>query len=79
MSASNSPEATGLHPTARPAEKRADIQFSKKDTGLRDDVRMLGGMVGDTIVTLTQVHHISGLECSKRFVLHAGNCRRGSG
>jgi len=49
MSASNSPEATGLHPTARPAEKRADIRFSKKDTGLRDDVRMLGGMVGELL------------------------------
>ena len=34
MSASNPTEATGLHPTARPAEKRKDITFAKKDSGI---------------------------------------------
>ncbi|MGI9342498.1 MAG: phosphoenolpyruvate carboxylase [Gammaproteobacteria bacterium] len=49
MSASNPTEATGLHPTARPAEKRRDIQFSKKDEALRQDVHDLGEIIGELL------------------------------
>jgi len=46
MSARNSTEATGLHPTARPAEKRQDIAFAKKDEALRHDVHVVGELIG---------------------------------
>ncbi len=46
MSATNPNEATGLHPTARVAEKRRDIRFAAKDAGLRQDVHNLGELVG---------------------------------
>ena len=49
MSALNPNEATGLHPTARPAEKRKDIEFGEKDVGLRQDVHDLGIMLGAVI------------------------------
>jgi phosphoenolpyruvate carboxylase len=49
MSPTQVNEATGLHPTARPAEKRSDIQFSEKDTGLRKDVHDLGEMMGELL------------------------------
>lgn len=49
MSPSQVNEATGLHPTARPAEKRSDIQFSAKDAGLRKDVHDLGEMMGELL------------------------------
>ena len=49
MSATNSSDATGLHPTARPSEKRQDIEFNEKDTGLRHDVHDLGAMVGELL------------------------------
>ncbi|MDP7153465.1 MAG: phosphoenolpyruvate carboxylase, partial [Gammaproteobacteria bacterium] len=42
-------EATGLHPTARPAEKRQDIEFKKKDAALRHDVHILATMIGDML------------------------------
>ncbi len=50
MSASKPSDATGLHPTARPAERRQDIRFSEKDTGLREDVHTLGKMVGELLL-----------------------------
>ncbi len=49
MPAKLSPDATGLHPTVRPTEKRQDIEFDKKDTGLRHDVHDLGAMVGEVL------------------------------
>lgn len=49
MSALNPEEATGLHPTARPEEKRGDIEFGAKDLGLRQDVRELGTMLGEVV------------------------------
>ncbi len=49
MSSPNTTEATGLHPTARPAEKRQDIKFAEKDTELRTDVHDLGFMVGELL------------------------------
>ena len=49
MSARNPPDATGLHPTARPDEKRGDIEFQEKDTALRHDVHDLGAMVGELL------------------------------
>jgi len=49
MSSQNPTEATGLHPTARPAEKRQDIEFAQKDTELRTDVHDLGYMVGELL------------------------------
>lgn len=49
MSARNSTEATGLHPTARPAEKRQDIEFQQKDSALRHDVHNLAAMIGDLL------------------------------
>lgn len=49
MHASDMNEATGLHPTARPAEKREDIEFAEKDAGLRKDVHNLGIMVGELL------------------------------
>jgi phosphoenolpyruvate carboxylase len=49
MQASNPNDATGLHPTARPAEKRKDIEFSSKDVGLRQDVHDLGIMLGEVV------------------------------
>ncbi len=45
----NPTEATGLHPTARPAEKRQDIKFAEKDEGLKQDVHDLGGMIGEML------------------------------
>jgi phosphoenolpyruvate carboxylase len=49
MSARNPTEASGLHPTARPTEKRGDIEFKAKDTGLRQDVHTLGAIVGELL------------------------------
>jgi phosphoenolpyruvate carboxylase len=49
MSARNPTESTGLHPTARPSEKRGDIEFKEKDTGLRHDVHTLGMIVGELL------------------------------
>lgn len=49
MSAQNPNDGTGLHPTARPAEKREDIRFTAKDSGLREDVHNLGEIVGDLL------------------------------
>ena len=49
MSSTQVNEATGLHPTARPAEKRSDIQFGEKDAGLRKDVHDLGAMMGELL------------------------------
>ncbi len=40
---------TGLHPTARPHEKRGDIDFTDKDAALRRDVHDLGTMVGQLL------------------------------
>ncbi|MDP6673348.1 MAG: phosphoenolpyruvate carboxylase [Gammaproteobacteria bacterium] len=49
MSARNPTEATGLHPTVRPAEKRQDIEFQEKDAALRHDVHKLAAMIGDLL------------------------------
>jgi len=49
MSARNPTDATGLHPTARPSEKRQNIEFNEKDTGLRRDVHDLGAIVGELL------------------------------
>lgn len=49
MPARNSTEATGLHPTARPAEKRQDIKFAEKDESLRSNVHDLGVMIGEIL------------------------------
>ena len=49
MPARNPTEATGLHPTARPAEKRQDIEFAEKDAALRHDVHNLAMMIGDLL------------------------------
>lgn len=49
MSASNLTDATGLHPTAQPAEKRQDIEFANKDKALRHDVHILGEMIGELL------------------------------
>lgn len=49
MSANNPTNATGLHPTARPAEKRQDIEFADKDKALRHDVHLLGEMIGELL------------------------------
>lgn len=40
---------TGLHPTARPEERRQDIEFTRKDDPLRRDVHELGGMIGELL------------------------------
>ena len=49
MSASNFNDATGLHPTAQPAEKRQNIEFASKDEALRRDVHILGEMIGEIL------------------------------
>lgn len=49
MCAWNPQDRTGLHPTARPTEKRQDIQFTEKDAALRRDVHELGAVVGDLL------------------------------
>ncbi len=49
MSAWNPPHPTGLHPTARPTEKRQDIEFGEKDAQLRRDVHELGVVVGELL------------------------------
>lgn len=49
MSANDDPNATGLHPTARPAEKRQDIRFAEKDRGLREDVHNLATIIGEML------------------------------
>ncbi len=49
MSATYPHDQTGLHPASRPAEKRDDIRFNEKETGLREDVHHLGGMVGELL------------------------------
>ena len=49
MPPKNPTEATGLHPTARPAEKRQDIQFAEKDSELRHNVHDLGAMIGELL------------------------------
>jgi phosphoenolpyruvate carboxylase len=49
MSAWNPTNLTGLHPTARPSEKRQDIEFSEKDAQLRRDVHELGVVVGELL------------------------------
>ncbi len=49
MSATNDPNATGIHPTARPSEKRQDIRFSEKDRGLRKDVHDLATIIGEML------------------------------
>ena len=49
MSARNPTEATGLHHTVRPAEKRQDIEFAEKDAALRSDVHNLAMMIGDLL------------------------------
>lgn len=49
MTARNSTEATGLHPTSRPAEKRQDIEFEEKDAALRHDVHDLAAMIGEVL------------------------------
>ena len=49
MPARNPTEATGLHPTARPAEKRQDIEFAEKDAALRQNVHDLGAMIGELL------------------------------
>ena len=49
MPARNEIEATGLHPTARPAEKRQDIKFAEKDVSLRSNVHDLGAMIGELL------------------------------
>ena len=46
MSAWNPTNLTGLHPTARPTERRQDIEFAEKDAQLRHDVHELGNLVG---------------------------------
>ncbi len=46
MSAKTPSDLTGLHPTARPDEKRGDIDFTDKDAALRHDVHDLGTMIG---------------------------------
>jgi len=70
MSAGNPTEATGLHPTARPAEKRKDIAFAEKDTALRHDVHVLGEMIGevlkeqggDTLYDLVEAARLAAIE-----------------
>ncbi len=49
MPVTNPTEATGLHPTARPAERRQDIEFEEKDAALRRDVHNLASMIGDLL------------------------------
>lgn len=49
MSAWNPSNLTGLHPTARPTEKREDIEFAAKDAQLRRDVHELGVVVGELL------------------------------
>jgi phosphoenolpyruvate carboxylase len=49
MSAWNPTNVTGLHPTARPTEKRQDIEFTEKDSQLRRDVHELGNVVGELL------------------------------
>lgn len=49
MPSQNLTEATGLHPTARPAEKRQDIKFAEKDESLRSNVHDLGVMIGEIL------------------------------
>ncbi len=49
MSAWNPTNLTGLHPTARPSEKRQDIQFSEREAQLRRDVHELGVVVGELL------------------------------
>jgi len=49
MSARKPTDATGLHPTARLSEKRQNIEFDEKDTGLRRDVHDLGAIVGELL------------------------------
>jgi len=49
MSAWNPSNLTGLHPTARPTERRQDIEFSEKDEQLRHDVHELGVVVGELL------------------------------
>jgi phosphoenolpyruvate carboxylase len=49
MSAWNPTNVTGLHPTARPSEKRQDIEFAEKDAQLRHDVHELGNLVGELL------------------------------
>jgi len=49
MPVSDPTEATGLHPTARPAEKRQDIAFEQKDAALRHDVHNLAAMIGELL------------------------------
>lgn len=49
MSAWNPSNLTGAHPTARPSEKREDIEFGAKDAQLRSDVHELGVIVGELL------------------------------
>jgi len=49
MSAWNPTNLTGLHPTARPSERRQDIEFAEKDAQLRRDVHELGNLVGELL------------------------------
>jgi len=49
MSAWNPDNLTGLHPTARPTERREDIEFAEKDAQLRRDVHELGSLVGELL------------------------------
>jgi phosphoenolpyruvate carboxylase len=49
MSAWNPTDLTGLHPTARPTEKREDIQFAEREAQLRRDVHELGVVVGELL------------------------------
>jgi len=75
MSANDQNEATGLHPTARPAEKREDIQFAEKDRGLRQDVHDLGSMVGELLKEQGGETLFSSVEMARR---HAISRREGS-
>lgn len=49
MSLQNPQDLSGLHPTARPTEKRRDIEFAEKDAALRRDVHELGVVVGELL------------------------------
>ena len=49
MSVQNPQDLSGLHPTARPSEKRGDIEFAEKDAALRRDVHELGVAVGELL------------------------------
>ena len=69
MSARNPTESTGLHPTARPTEKRGDIEFKEKDTGLRQDVHTLGAIVGELLKEQCGLEIFDVVESARRMAI----------